>query len=535
MKRFGKTLFLLSIIAVLSFDKTLHAELLIVKKTNQGFAPLNESDDKKKSTLESIAFNYQWPMIIANTRPTSVAPRVFSATREHLLTPNISDAESNIQIGMGRDYAVIFFPNSLYELFAVFEILNTQYESNPLQTAITKVCQRPDGGRIGSGNPTFAQIIDSGDTPTKIRQSIIDEYDKINRICLEKKDTMDSAYGHINKQLTAWLFNEYPALKDGTSESDLSNFIENKTEDLIIKLINRLKSLPEDKLIFKNARSFQERSLAEKFVHGVAAKDSKEIITACTALEYEAQRLNKGLLLRGTEFVTQNDKKIAGSTVKSTDLAQDYKEKKIDPYSISFGNYLFAGILREHTSCAYSFLTGSFSTAPKAKTGYALLINKAEYVETNNANLFFIPPLCSLASLFTLGDWFHARTKAAVAIKNPKQPVYISGLFDVGLVDPTGVLLITRDPLKHAALFSQFLADNGRIIQLGDSNELTPDEKKFAEDILQAQKETSGYYKGVKGMKPIWETVLPKVRENLASQKGAESTKVTEPVTDAKQ
>jgi hypothetical protein len=538
MKIFTKTLLFFLVIGALTFEQNLYAELLIVKKTEQGFTSLDKSDDKNKPTIESIAFHYQWPMIIGNTLPKSVSPETFASNKKNLLLADFSYIEAHTAqksirfVSKNANYCVIFFPNALYELFAIFEILSTQFDSNPLQQAIAKIYQRPDMGRPGFGEPSFAKVIDSGDTATNIRKIMNDTYVQINSICLESKDNQDSAYGYINKKLTSWLFSEYPTFKDCKSESDLSNLIQSKTEDLMLKLIKRLESLPEADLVLKYATTAQERPLPGIFVKDLPTKESKKLIAFYTALEYEAQDLNKGILVRGTNFIGFNKindqeqgKKFAGSTVRGS-VEQAYKEKTTGAYSISFGNYLFAGVLREQTSCAYIFLLGG------AQTGYALLINKADYVETNNANLFLIPPLCALASLVTLGDWFHARAKAAVAIKDPKKAIFIYGLFDAPLIDPTGVLLITRDPLKHASLFSQFLADNGRIIQKGDQSQLTPEEKQFAENALTTQKEAAGYYKGIKGMKPMWETVLPKARKNLASQEGAGTA---ESVTEAKQ
>ena len=62
------------------------------------------------------------------------------------------------------------------------------------------------------------------------------------------------------------------------------------------------------------------------------------------------------------------------------------------------------------------------------------------------------------------------------------------------------------------------------IIQYGDEADLTDEEKQFVEDVMETQREAAGYYKGIKGMKPMWETVLPKARKNIADREAPSVT-----------
>jgi hypothetical protein len=169
-------------------------------------------------------------------------------------------------------------------------------------------------------------------------------------------------------------------------------------------------------------------------------------------------------------------------------LEKSYKEETLKPLSVSFGNSLFAGIANDPGACAYNFLSIK-------GMGYVLMIDKKDYVEHNNANLFFISPLSTLAALFASGEYFHSRSKAAISLKAQNTSYNVEGVSDTLLKDPTGVILITRDPLQHAQLFSKFIADNGRIIQL--SGESTKKEM-LAHEIKKEQEEEAKYYGALK-------------------------------------
>ncbi len=538
----------------------IHAELLIMKQTKEGFAPLDEkNNDIKEAPMQEVLMACQWPMDISSEHQ--------HIQREEVLKPNNARIEERAAEKALANYSlfkkddplapslrVVFFPTCLYELFVIYETLTTQSTNNPLQAAIKKLFydsydlwDQYDEGKIKLG-----KIIASNDSPQVIRTKINDLYMKANKIFMGEDH---SAYIYINHKLTAWLLTEYPDLKQSKDSAALSEAIHSKIEDIKTKLITQLTSLYRPVFQYE-PRDSDARNYGQQLINDLKDEPRNKLISTYIALEYEARELNKGILIRGSSFeefkqLLENDankKMIAGSTVLQEHRQYDikkkilitkpfelaYKEKETRPYSVSFGNSLFDGALRDRTACAYNFLTGErayshASESPFKTVGYAVLINKKDYVEHQNGQLFFIPPISPLTSLFLRGEFFHARSKAALAVK-PKGSIDVMGLYD-SIEDPTGVILITRDPLKHAALFSEFLAENGRIIQTGDPSQLTPEEKQFAENVLKTQKEAAGYYKGIKGAKPMWETVLPRARKNIAERKDTETTtqETTEP------
>ena len=250
-------------------------------------------------------------------------------------------------------------------------------------------------------------------------------------------------------------------------------------------------------------------------------------------VEYEAWRLNKALLMRGTGYekfkvglgVNPSKSRLAGNTLhqhNDRSLLSDYAQLKdnlrlnenfsssnqdkfsqqynysnsspLHLYSISLGSSLFGGMVKDPGACAAWYL----SKDGAGLSGYALLIDKKDYVQTQASRLFLIPPLSYMATLFCYGEWFHARATVATLLPKKQGSIYyISGLDDSGLYDPTGVLLITRDPLLHAELFSKFLAKDGRLLQFGDNRDLTTVERVFVEKEIIRHPELRNFIKGV--------------------------------------
>jgi|GEM_PF-1952267 len=539
-------------LGALTFHMPIHAELLIMKQTKEGFAPIDESNDYiEKAPMQKVLMACQWPMDISSEHK--------HIQREEVLKPNNARIEERAAekaianyfiVEEGESLRVVFFPTCLYELFVIHEAY-TQKNDNPLQQAIKKTYEaQPDlWSQNGEGKIYLQSIIGSKGSPQEIRTKINDRYMNVNKIFM---GASGSAYMYINQKLITWLLTEYPDLKQSKDSAALSDAIQKNIEEIKTKLITRLTKLDEPVTAYE-PRDSDARKYGKQLIDNLKKESSNKLISNYIALEYEARELNKGILIRGTSFAEfkqlendKNKKMIAGSTVlqeqrkyddqteeiTTKSFEQAYKEKDTTPYSVSFGMSLFAGVLRDRTACAYTFLTGervysSTSESTFKTTGYAVLINKKDYVEHQNSQLFFIPPICPLASLFLKGEFFHARSKAAIAVK-PQGSVSVNGVFG-GIEDPTGVILITRDPLKHAALFSQFLADNGRIIQQGDPSQLTEEEKQFAQSVLKTQKEAAGYYKGIQYITPKVDKLVTQTRENMAEKKATSSTPEAEP------
>jgi len=283
-----------------------------------------------------------------------------------------------------------------------------------------------------------------------------------------------------------------------------------------------------------------------KLVETISTKASITLIENITKIEYEIQHINKALLIRGASFVPFEIKKfgkkddtptlLAGNTLQEPkDLTPEEKQKTsfykytFKPYSIAFGNSLFAGAFIDPEACAYSYLTEYVNQSIeqlKQLVGYVLFIDKHDYMRTRISNLFFVAPLCTLAALFAKGEFFHSRSTAAIKIKNNEIGESVKGFWKIKIIDPASIFLINRNPFEHAALFSGFLAKNGRIIQLGDEKDLTPEEKQFIETMQKNQTDAAQYYRAI-GILSDW---APKVtlqyKKDFAKKKEAQQSTV---------
>lgn len=333
----------------------------------------------------------------------------------------------------------------------------------------------------------------------------------------------------INKNLFDFVKQQYPEIDSCKDGQAISLYIYNHSlSKLCLLLLEMLKRPSFNGCFFYKTCLLQ--SELDSFSHN-------QIIQHVVRLEYEAREQNKAMLLRGSGLMDMNvsmgeqpvKKLLVGSTLyKESDWLSSgqeeipfwkkYKEKNNLSYSISFGTSLFAGMLNDPGACAYVFLSGcdmgnaSMDAQLSVKpVGYALFLNKKDYVEHQNNNLFYLPSLGTLPSLFAAGEWFHARAKAVIHT-NKEKNIYVKGIFDEPIWDSTGVILITRDPLKHAELFSNFLVQNGRLIQPGDVSLLIEAKKDFVDDVLKAQAEAASLYKTVKTITPKIEKATKKFK-----------------------
>jgi len=500
--------FMLFVLSTLRMN--LHSELLIVKKVDNVFVPLDASDDKNGNVISDILLKYEWPMCIANDS-------LSEEDKNDLLSPNKPYAEElfiqeKIREALSdqpHQYSVIFIPTALYELYCIYQAcLGNPEELTPFMKAAKETLRVPfKEGFITDLDLT--NIINSSETARIIRRKIYDRYTNLNRIFFYNNGSQ-SAFLYINNIIAKAILYESPELKTSSNSLDLSNKLQNKTNNLAKSLIKKPISLVNLNNLYKGIKGYSADHSDEiyEIITNLKREFEYKSISRVMALEYEARNLNKALLLRGTSFVDlrigigeEQKKRLVGSTL--------YKYDNSKPYSIAFGNSLFSGALADVEACVYSYLTELKLTGIGAPgflktTGYALLINKKDYIEHQCHNLFFISSIAPIASIFQLGEFFHSRTKAAILLKNGVATeilglwVFDEGKTYKGLTDPTGVILITRDPLRHAELFAKYISENGRIIQQGDPSNLTEEERRFAEDVKKSQTEAEEFYKAIR-------------------------------------
>lgn len=555
---------------LLTLPLGISAELLIVKQVDGKIVPLDESDADNTKEIDAVLLKYQWPMVKTS--------ELTDDEKDELLTEGVPYAEElfiqkKIQEVTGNNaYQVAFIPTTIYELFVIADIFKTKKENDPLQktAGILKTKKKNNSLQEAKENNPLQEAIkklyenskmydlnicltlqnDDDKSPEEVQNLVNNKYQTVNDLFYGH----ESAHSYINQKLTTFLFEICPDSQKTINGLELSNIIQTQQEHIVIFLIELLKAMHPNVThskemltieIIKNYNANTGIDLINCLVtHDDPSNKSSlknNIITKTIALEYEARTLNKALLIRGTSLklfqINGNtntlEKYLAGSTIRrpkpflEKSLLEDYKNNVLSPYSISFGNSLFGGVFTDGNACAYNYLSGTVISYFNAKTppinkavGYVLLINKKDSINHNNFNLFFIAPMSTIASLLEKGEFFHSRTKAAVSIKN-KDKISVQGIY-FELEDPTHVILIPRDPLRHAALFSDFLAQNGRIIQIGNEEDLTPEEKQFVTHVIQNQTDAAKYYRAVETLKP-WVT---KVTQQWKEKKNPSSVAV---------
>ena len=522
MNKLDRLFLILLVLSTLHIN--LHAELLIVKKVDNVFVPLDSSDDKNGNVISDILLKYEWPMCIANDT-------LSDQEKNDLLSPHKPYAEELFIQEKIREafpdeshqYSVIFIPTSLYELYCIEQALSwNPEETNPFVKA-ARATLRVSLKELN--NLDLTGIIESGETAYAIRRKIDDIYKNCNRVFFYNNGNQ-SAFLYINNAITKEILDEYPEFKQSKNGLELSGKLKDKSTEIAESLIKKIEQIDRKNInnLYKDIIEYGDPDIIREHGGGPDTSDDiyksmipklqKElseykIVSKVMVLEYEARDLNKALMLRGTSFeeIQIGIKPEQKNRLAGTSLHRSIKK----PYSVAFGNSLFAGALADTNACVYYYLT-------RLKMGYALLINKNYYIEHQCSNLFFIPAIAPIVALFQAGEFFHSRTKAAIRLKSDA-PIKIEGLWvevegvgRKGQKDPTGVILITRDPLRHAELFSKYISENGRIIQQGDPANLTVEERKFAEDVKESQSVASKFYKAIR-------TVIDRFKQKIKNRK----------------
>jgi hypothetical protein len=507
---------------------SLRAELLILKKTSEGLAALTREESLQYGpTISQIILKYQWPMCTSSN--------LTKAEQDALLTPGIQNAEEifiqkKLQEAIpGLDIQVAFVPTTLYELFCIFYYFKNSkrsavaikensinYEDNPFdRIGLTLVaqCQIFLEKLTGKTQSYFRMLKNSDnlrdvfDIVNITKDQVFRKYLDVNQLFFDTQvkisfddlsdlplftEDDESAYLYVNNEFVRYCL-QFPFLQGQIDGMALSEAIRSCKQDLTdqIKKDFPLTITRLEQMYMTNIRDF--------WMIPSLYDDKDSWISLMIDFDYEAKLQNKAFLLRGSSFYedyVKHDQKVikktmAGSTMRYVNFTDMFNQEKL--YSVSFGQSLFAGFMLENSgigACVYWYLTNK-------KQGYLLWVDKKEYVKSQNDSLFFISPLSTIAGLFGDGEFFHARTKIPLS-KNLIQELQSNKLIDVdGLVyqlpfDYSGLLMVQRDPLNQAILFSDYIAKNGVFL-----NEYRPKLK----NLETAQKEASRLYKDVKLVK----------------------------------
>lgn len=460
----------------------LQAQILVVKISANGWIePILDKDiEQYNQQIVEILLKYTWP--------TCIAHDLTDAEKIELLSSDKPGAELDFVRkkikAISKDLDVIFVPTTLYELFVItminFEKLST-FSQNPdlfniFSLNISKNVFTNIKQWIGS-------IVYSLSDAERVKQEINKEYNKFNDKIF---GTLFQGLSILNfhkmfiQYLQEQFFMDFFLLKI----DKIHNILSAKRYNIMEKFLNKIKSQETFKLAVT-----------------IDASDQLNIIKKSIDLDYQAFEGNKALLYRGSDFLNipsvYGRKKILATTVLgATSDTSFQKIISINPYSLSFGNSLFAGCYNDSGACAYYYLKRI------KDMGYAILINKLGYIDNYNSNLFFIAPLATEVGLLGSGEWFHSRSKPVVVVKSDK-PIQVRGVSGPAILDTYGIFLVVRNPYKQAQLFSEYLVKNGVILHKGDYKDLTEEEKKGLTELIKQQQEIGIEYKIIAWFKKL--------------------------------
>jgi len=494
---------LLGLLFFLLIPVSLSGWPLLVKTIGDKIVALDEKEDKE-------AFDIFFELYIKYTWPTSlITARELNQEDRKIFAPAIKEDDILRQKIKETDrlalYDVIFIPNVLTELFLLQLYLNKQ---EPLCTEINALWDNffsPGRGGLSK----FDNIVEDYMKGTEEAAGGKDFYahcKTVNKACKSISLLLHVSCGSFLQRFHEIHTKETKEPTPTRQKLGTEFFYENR----YALLADILEKFPEPKKVERkdpaeNSKQTQIEHI-KKELDDIKNNKYHGIIAQTLDLHYGARNTNRALLFRGTGELLIVDKvgKIKTSKpptdqqVKLIDvslikmqaglkgvlevvdtalfsslesIASAYQKKLFKPRSISLGIFLFGGFIKDPGAagaCAYNYFN-----KPEA-IGYSLSINKQVYVNNYCNNLFYIAPLAleTIASVF--GEFFHARTKAVIQ-ELPKTPIPINGFPPARkFIDTKEVLLITGDPLEHAARMSQFIADNASIIKVpaGKENEV---------------------------------------------------------------
>lgn len=449
------------------------SEILILKKQGIINKALNKEDKDtySQSIFSDILIRYQWPtnLLYASSMSKNEREQIFSEQSE----AELKFINQKLQDIAGGYYAANV-SNTVYQLFVISYFFNNPHNEIMLE------CFNYLFDFFYNFSLTWKEDPEEGLIPhAELTENFFDQCKAIY-----SEQVVVDIHFLINCELGKFLINMQTGRKDSGSEM---------AADLIKQIISGIKNnfskFPkeiQDKLYnqqydtdFSGFDSEVQTALQGELQGNTLKQNS--VLRNLIAMEEEANKSNKALLMRGTppffqvnklplstndenRQVNNEDNELVASAVQYTNFA-DLRTKYSDDYlsrTVPHGIAPFIGGLYCKWDMPYNY------AIKEDHYFYALLIDKKQYYENSCNNLFIIPPFGVLPQIFGQESLYHAASKVCMKYIDPtSMEFYIEG-FEF-TKDSAGILVIKCDPLKHAALFSQFLSQNMRLIKLPTS------------------------------------------------------------------
>lgn len=461
----------------LLLSMSLSAEILIVQKVNNIFEPFpgKKANKAELDTIADILLTYQWPMCIMNE---NLSPEEWRAL---LFEGKSAEAEfiTKKLHAINPNYYAFWVPTTFFHLVCLDLLFNVNPHTifsddgdigeNKFLMAVREL-PRVTNSNNNIIDKSWKNLLLSPQKTDDARKKSFRPYQTINNHFYKKH----SAYFTINRRVAEKLFFYNQDLKNNINNEDIYETVISIIKDT--KGTSFVNAITEAYMLSGWSYYYTDPSnypIARRF--DFKAGIDRTYLQNAITIEYNANDQNKEILFRGTapftytelqEHTTESGEKkteIITHEIPIGVLQKPGKGAQItpsSPYSISFGNSLFAGSLADFDATPYYYLWRNRNDSKIA--GFAIYIDKSGYRINQNNNLFLLSPLSHIASLFGFGEMFHSRS---IAVSNPKKvPTKVIGLATVWISDPSSLLLQQRDPREQESNLATYFIDNSQII-----------------------------------------------------------------------
>lgn len=443
---------------------SLNAEYIVYKKNE---VPDPIIDQQEYAKIYAVLMNYQWPMVIGS------AYKMPKAELQEITASKVKAEEDFIRKKLQElspEYDIAFIPTILYELFSIYAI---KFDHKAI--------------------PSFALL-------HSWRPAVSADYHTKEQGLLRNFSASEQDWYNLYKDM-----NNYEFVSSKLKEK-LS--VPQAHKDLNTALIHFINGIAPGKDLNKTMIAHQ-KAIAQKIMAALGPTldidlqyfSKIDILEKFMNFEREAHGNNRGLLYRGGQphygiyivgarelktpleaafFMTGEQPALAelkkGKTFKLFPWEFSKAiEKFIDSsmltatVSISYGNSLLAGYWDERGkggACAAQYFV-------EGRLGYALLINKHEFLLGDLSSLFKYSLFNTIMGLLSTGEFFHTRTISYATDslreyweKNTNKEIYFPGIAERLPFNKNGIIVRFGDQMQKVYELSKYITQYARILKL---------------------------------------------------------------------
>ncbi|MBM3893254.1 hypothetical protein FJ365_02530 [Candidatus Dependentiae bacterium] len=468
----------LSLFLVIAVPR-LQADYLIVKKvagadgrTALQAVGLDNTTVDQQNKLYQIMMTYEWPMSSVSYAVGNISPLEADAlfadrasAEQDFIRAKIQDAPQ-----LGADFDLIFVPKTLYELCALNYLFNMPAQDFAYLLAYFIELHYLQNGKIHSAKAScydvqaaFLAGLDIKGVSDPVEDTFWSSLDAV-AVFIQKrfpgmacrKTTLQQLIFLINQSMGACLLSvglDDPTVVQQqikeTGSTHVETLLKNITSQvpLLHPVISNLSFSRDDEARFFCSMEF-------KYIFNRLLLDEQKFLLSMMSAEYDLHAHNHGFLVRGASLSSHLEGGLLDA-VSSLCNAVDF-DSRPSAHSLSYGNSLFAGSIRDKGACTCNYVLGSCDC-------YVLKVNKKKFVLKDSCSqLLFISPMPTLMALFGRGEVFHSRTRLYAQPGELKRGIAALGRT---VVENPSYLYSIGDKFEQELLFQTYFAEHACFIK----------------------------------------------------------------------